>query len=98
MTGLPRSRASPSHASRVAPRGGDGETRITVNSFHHQSLAQVSPELRVTATANDGIIEGVETINDWWVIGVQWHPEELTADDAPWDRRLFATFGERVRG
>ena len=75
-----------------------GETRIRANSFHHQSLAKVSPELKVTATAEDGIIEGVETIGDWWVVGVQWHPEELTGDDAPWDRRLFAAFGDRVRG
>jgi gamma-glutamyl-gamma-aminobutyrate hydrolase PuuD len=31
------------------------------------------------------------------MVGVQWHPEELTATPEDWDRRLFAAFGDAVR-
>ena len=74
-----------------------GDTSITVNSSHHQAVDRVAPGLRVTARSPDGVIEGVEwTADDWWLLGVQWHPEELTRDDKPWDRRLFAAFARVV--
>lgn len=50
--------------------------RILVNSWHHQSVRSVSPELKVTAKSSDGIIEGIESI-DGLMMGVQWHPELL---------------------
>lgn len=50
-------------------------TRVAVNSFHHQAVATPGPLLRVTATAADGIIEGVESTDFKSVMGVQWHPE-----------------------
>lgn len=76
-----------------------GTTRLPVNSSHHQSLARVAPGLGVVARAPDGIVEGVEwTGDDWWMLGVQWHPEELVQDAQEWDRGLFAAFASRVRG
>lgn len=45
-----------------------------LNSYHHQAVDEVAPTLRVTATAPDGVVEGVEGDG---VIGVQWHPEML---------------------
>jgi putative glutamine amidotransferase len=75
-----------------------GETRISVNSSHHQALARVADGLRVTARASDGIIEGAEWVrDDWWMLAVQWHPEELVRDTAEWDRGLFRAFANRVR-
>ena len=50
-------------------------TKVAVNSFHHQAVATPGPLLRITATAADGIIEGVESTDFKSVIGVQWHPE-----------------------
>ncbi|HXT14627.1 MAG TPA: gamma-glutamyl-gamma-aminobutyrate hydrolase family protein [Gemmatimonadaceae bacterium] len=75
-----------------------GATTIAVNSSHHQALAQVAPPLLTTARSTDGVIEAVEA-NDpaWWMIGVQWHPEELMATPEVWDRRLFDAFAEEVR-
>ena len=100
---LPRERATRVHdvavdeGSQLAKVLGD--TRLTVNSSHHQSVDRVAPGLRVTARSTDGIIEGVEwTADDWWMLGVQWHPEELTRDDMPWDRRLFEAFATAVAG
>ncbi len=70
-----------------------GAADIRVNSSHHQSVDQVAPGLRVTATASDGIIEAVESTDpSWWMLAVQWHPEELLGTTEDWDRRLFEAF------
>jgi putative glutamine amidotransferase len=55
--------------------GADGS--LAVNSRHHQSIKDVAPELRVTATAPDGIIEAVERPGSTYCLGVQWHPENF---------------------
>jgi putative glutamine amidotransferase len=75
-----------------------GDTSISVNSSHHQAVGDLAPTLRVSATSPDGVIEAVEpTGSEWWMIAVQWHPEELTTTPEPWDRRLFSAFAEAVR-
>lgn len=74
-----------------------GASRIQVNSLHHQSVMDVAPELKVTARAPDGIVEGVESIDDaWWVMGVQWHPEEMNDAPESWDRGLFKAFADKL--
>jgi putative glutamine amidotransferase len=84
-------------ASRLAAALG-GATSLRVNSSHHQAVDRVAPPLLVTATAPDGVIEGAETPPDdpWWVLAVQWHPEELTATAEEWDRGLFRAFAQRL--
>ena len=75
-----------------------GATVISENSSHHQSVDRVAPALRAVAHGPDGIIEAVEPIDSaWWLVAVQWHPEELTATPEDWDRRLFAAFANAVR-
>ncbi len=59
-----------------------GATRIDVNSLHHQSIKQVAPGFRVVARAPDGIVEGIESLNGHFALGVQFHPEWLIDDDA----------------
>ena len=79
--------------SRIA-----GETRIQVNSMHHQGIRAVAPKLRVAARSPDGIVEGLEwPDSDWWMLAIQWHPEELVSGDKAWDRLIFAAFAEEVR-
>ena len=49
-----------------------------VNSLHHQGLreAQRAPRLMTTAyEVDDGLIEGLESPEHSWVIGLQCHPE-----------------------
>ena len=71
---------------------------IGVNSIHHQAIDRLGVALRVNARADDGVIEGVESADpDWWMVGVQWHPEELVSTPEPWDRRLFAAFAAVCR-
>jgi putative glutamine amidotransferase len=73
-------------------------TSIFTNSSHHQSVDAVGRGLKITAKSEDGIVEAFEPIDPaWWMIGVQWHPEELTATTEDWDRRLFASFADAVR-
>lgn len=74
-----------------------GASSITVNSLHHQAILDPAPGLRVTASAPDGIIEGAESdTDDWWVLAVQWHPEEMNQSREPWDRGLFRAFASRL--
>jgi putative glutamine amidotransferase len=74
-----------------------GTTRCTVNSFHHQSVDRVASGMHVTARSPDGVIEGIEPDDsDWWVLAVQWHPEEMTRSPEPWDRGLFKAFAARL--
>ena len=75
-----------------------GSTQLTVNSSHHQAVDRPAPGLMITSTAPDGVVEGAEWTADdgWWMLGVQWHPEELTHTPEPWDRALFAAFHSAV--
>jgi putative glutamine amidotransferase len=75
-----------------------GVTTLTVNSMHHQAIARVGAGLAAVAHASDAVIEAVEWADDdWWMLGVQWHPEELTGAAEPWDRSLFAAFAEAAQ-
>jgi putative glutamine amidotransferase len=95
-------RAERVHAVKVEERSRlarlIGAQAITTNSSHHQSLASVASELRIVGRAEDGIVEAVEAVDPaWWMIGVQWHPEELMATPEDWDRRLFAAFAAEAK-
>ncbi len=50
---------------------------VFVNSAHHQSVDKLGARLVANAFSDDGIIEGIETIDDGFCIGIQWHPEFL---------------------
>jgi putative glutamine amidotransferase len=73
-----------------------GTDRFTVNSFHHQSVKRVGDGMRITARSPDGVIEGLESTDDWWVLAVQWHPEEMNDSPEPWDRGLFKAFAQKL--
>jgi putative glutamine amidotransferase len=76
-----------------------GARSIVTNSFHHQAVDRLGDGLCAVGTSPDGIVEAVEcTDRAWWMVGVQWHPEELTATAEEWDRALFAAFARAVRG
>lgn len=68
-----------------------GRDPVFVNSMHHQAIKQLAPSLVVSATAPDGVIEAVEADAGQYLVGVQWHPEELAERDAGM-RRLFTSF------
>ncbi len=71
-----------------------GAARRSVNTIHHQAIDAVAPGLAVTAHAADGVAEAAEAQDPAWpFLGVQWHPEKLTAPDEVADEaRLFSGF------
>ncbi len=82
------------HEVRVAP--GSllhrivGAERLAANSFHHQSVRRLGRGLQASAWSADGMVEALEDPAQRFVLGVQWHPEELLA--RPPHRALFQAF------
>ncbi len=68
-----------------------GDSAAAVNSMHHQAIRDLGKGLRPSATAPDGLVEGVEFQGARFIVGVQWHPEELFQYSVPM-RRLFEGF------
>jgi putative glutamine amidotransferase len=62
--------------SRIYTAMGDIR-RWRCNSFHHQAVDKVAPELRAVAWDDEGLVEAVEHPDHPFVVGVQWHPENL---------------------
>ena len=67
-----------------------GKESIQVNSSHHQALGMLGEGLRVSAVAEDGIIEAIECESGKF-FGVQWHPESLQYEHED-HARLFEAF------
>lgn len=68
-----------------------GLTEFSVNSMHHQAIDRLGGSLVASALAPDGVIEGIEGTEDYFLVGVQWHPEALIDAD-PKMRKLFDQF------
>ena len=71
-------------------RGIIGVPKVRVNSLHHQGINKLGNGLTVSAVAPDGLVEGVEVSNYSFVLGVQWHPEEIISEQASCE--LFKAF------
>ncbi|MFI3321795.1 MAG: membrane dipeptidase [Rikenellaceae bacterium] len=66
---------------------------ISVNSRHHQALKAIAPQLKVSATTSDGIVEAVEGYPVNKILAVQWHPENMAVDGENMAmKRLFSFF------
>jgi putative glutamine amidotransferase len=75
-----------------------GAEELAVNSMHHQAIRELGRGLIASARADDDVIEGIESpAGSWWLIGVQWHPEEFHADGAAPDHGLFAALVQEAR-
>lgn len=94
-------RDQPTHKVRVAAGSLLAETlgadELEVNSMHHQSVKALGKGLTAVAWAPDEIIEGIELDDrSRFVVGVQWHPEELVRHSEA-ARRLFAALVRSAR-
>ena len=81
-------------ASRLA--GWLGATVLEVNSYHHQGIrpADLATGLTANAWATSPVgdlVEGLETSDGRFVVGVQCHPERTESTPPPFER-LFAAF------
>ncbi|ALS77630.1 gamma-glutamyl-gamma-aminobutyrate hydrolase family protein [Planococcus kocurii] len=61
-----------------------GMRRLKVNSRHHQANRLVPKPLIISGVSSDGIVEAIESTQHLFVLGVQWHPENMArvADSA----------------
>lgn len=95
-------RHQPTHAVKVPGEGTRlaaivGVPQLNVNSMHHQAIKRPGQGLREVAWAPDGVVEALElAADDRFVVGVQWHPEELVGHD-PTARALFRAVLEAAR-
>ena len=98
-TGLRHTRhdvpADPVHTVGVRPStllaSVTGVSRLGVNSRHHQGIREPGKGAVVCADAPDGLIEGIELPDRPFTLGVQWHPESLSAR-YPEHQKLFDAF------
>ena len=79
-------RSEPTHSVRIEPGSilshiYNNKEKIFVNSFHHQAVCDPGEHFRVTACSSDGVIEAIESREFKSVMGVQWHPECLSAEE-----------------
>ena len=78
-------RSEPTHSVTLEPDSTlfniYNKERLFVNSFHHQAVCDPGERFRVTARSADGIIEAIESREYKSILGVQWHPECMSAED-----------------
>lgn len=64
---------------------------LSVNSYHHQAIKDLSSRLTLMAEAEDGLIEALYMPGKRYVWAVQWHPEfSYMKDDH--SRMIFRSF------
>jgi putative glutamine amidotransferase len=81
--------------NRLAEIIGAGEHQV--NSRHHQAVDRLGSGLIVSATAEDGVVEGLEKPDAGFAVAVQWHPEDRIFVSAA-DRKLFEAFAAAMAG
>jgi putative glutamine amidotransferase len=92
----------PAHGVTLASGGqlariAGGQTRITVNSLHHQGIRTLGGALVEEARADDGLIEAFRVADARrFALAVQWHPEWKTQDNV-FSTALFKAFGAAAR-
>jgi putative glutamine amidotransferase len=57
-----------------------GNERPHGASYHHQAIDQLGEGLVINARSEDGMIEGAER-EDTWFVAIQWHPEDTAHHD-----------------
>lgn len=66
--------------------------KFKVNSFHHQAIRKIPNEFEVSALASDGIIEAFESKSHKFVMGFQWHPENMVVKKDVVSEAIFKSF------
>ena len=65
--------------------------QLSVNSYHHQAVKDLSPRLKAMAISTDGLIEAVFMPEHRFLWAVQWHPEFSYLTDIN-SRKIFKAF------
>lgn len=70
--------------------------RLLVNSVHYQVIDKLGEDLRVEATAVDGVVEAISSRDGRSIFAVQWHPE-WRPETRPHDLAFWRHVGELAR-
>lgn len=73
-----------------------GADALEVNTAHKEAVKTVPDALTVNATAEDGVVEGIEIPDRRFCLGVQWHPEFFPVPANP-HANLFGALVEAAR-
>ena len=73
-----------------------GKDEIQVNTFHHQAIQKLAPELKIVGWANDSVPEMIEAFPNRQIFGVQFHPEIFTNAGETVLSNLFAFLVKRA--
>jgi putative glutamine amidotransferase len=77
-----------------------GSGPYNVNSHHHQSVKDLGSGMRIAAETADGVVEAIECASCRFVLGVQWHPESMSAygyGDSEASDHIFARLIDEAR-
>ncbi|TWT06799.1 gamma-glutamyl-gamma-aminobutyrate hydrolase family protein [Planococcus sp. CPCC 101016] len=74
-----------------------GQQRLKVNSRHHQANRRVPQPFIVSGVSSDGIVEAIESAQHHFVLGVQWHPENMARAGDSASLAIFNGFIEASR-
>ncbi len=69
-----------------------GKPILKVNSWHHQGVKDIPPQLKIVAHSPDGLVEAMELNDHPFGMAVQWHPEWMPEDKSM--QALFKAFVE----
>ncbi|MBF4695322.1 gamma-glutamyl-gamma-aminobutyrate hydrolase family protein [Fusibacter ferrireducens] len=69
------------------------QDKLKINSYHHQAIDRLADAFSISMTTDDGVVEAFEMDSSRYVVGVQWHPEMMTQNDAAY----LAIFKDFVR-
>lgn len=67
--------------------------KLIVNSYHHQQVL-ASNKFKIVGYSLDGVIEAIESYNNLFQIGVEWHPER---DNSIESELLFKEFLQQIK-
>lgn len=73
------------------------QKRIKVNSNHHQANARLGENLQIAAVSADGVIEAIESVDDLFILGVQWHPERMSMKENTVSSLIYKAFIRAVQ-
>lgn len=65
---------------------------IRVNSDHHQANRKIANGFLICGKSSDGIIEAIESKQHRFVLGVQWHPENMAVVDDDMSLKVYEAF------
>jgi putative glutamine amidotransferase len=69
---------------------------VKVNSYHHQAVKRLGEGLAISALTPDGLVEAFEGSGERFVVGVQFHPEMMLAENALFEK-IFESFASASR-